>query len=91
MLLPPPARHPLQQPGQRHPLRLPPVQDRFHQFRCQQRQPQQGAQIPSLDLLPRRHFTDAGVAPLVQQLLGNRCLFPTLRQPALIMPFALSK
>jgi hypothetical protein len=30
-------------------------------------------------------------ALLAHVLMGNRCLFPTLRQPALIMPFALSK
>jgi hypothetical protein len=36
----------------------------------------------------RRQRTDMVV---LAHIKGNRCLFPTLRQPALIMPFALSK
>jgi hypothetical protein len=38
-------------------------------MRREQRQPQQAAEIPPLDLLGLRHFADAGVAAISQQIL----------------------
>jgi hypothetical protein len=38
-------------------------------MRREQRQSQQGAEIPSFDLLPRRHFAGAGVAAIIQHIL----------------------
>jgi hypothetical protein len=47
--------------GQRHPLRPPPVQDRLHHFRREQRQPQHPRDIGRVDLLCRRQLGDGRV------------------------------
>ena len=62
-LLLPLHRNRLHQRRQRHPLRLSPIQDRLHDIRRQQREPQQARDIGRVDLLGGGQFVERGEAP----------------------------
>ena len=59
-------RHPFQQPSQRHLRPLPPIQDRLHHVRRQQRQPQHPREIRRRHPLPLCQLRDGGKLPLLQ-------------------------
>ncbi len=69
-----PCSSPHQQPTNVSPSAC--CQDRLHDLRRQQRQLQEAAEIPPVDLLGRGHLGDGGVAPLARHLRGELDGYP---------------
>jgi hypothetical protein len=77
-LLQPAYREWLQQPRQPEPVRLHAIEDCLDNVRREQRESQDRAEVTALDALSPSHFTDRGVAPLVQHAL--RAMLPGQRR-----------
>ena len=71
-LLLPYDRERLHQDGQRYPCRLPPVQDRFNDVGREQREPQDAADVGSVDLLRRGDFLDGRERAAFWSLVDDR-------------------
>jgi hypothetical protein len=63
------SRERLQEPGQRSSGWLPSIQEVLNQVRCQQRKPQQTAEVSPLDSLRRGDLGDRSVPPLIEHAL----------------------